>query len=102
MAALPHFEHLLVIEAGGILTVTFMDKALCNEQALATTREELALLASMRPGANVILDIGKDSVSSPVLALLIGLHRRLYNGGGALRLRGLPPAFDDLWPGMGA
>jgi anti-anti-sigma regulatory factor len=102
MAPLPHFERLLVEEVGGVVAVTFKDNALSDGHALAATREELALLAGARPGANVVVDVGKaERLSSPVLALLIGLHRKLHNGGGTLRLRGLPPTFNDLWPGMG-
>ena len=80
MAPLPHFEQLLVEEGGGVLAVAFKDNALSDAEALAATCAELALLAGARPGANVVVDVGKaERLSSPVLALLIGLHRKLHN-----------------------
>jgi hypothetical protein len=102
MAPLPHFERLLVQEVGGVLAVAFKDNALSDGHALAATREELALLAGARPGVNIVVDVGNtERLSSPFLAFLVGLHRKVHSGGGTLWLRGLPPTFQGLWPGLG-
>jgi anti-anti-sigma regulatory factor len=103
MVPLPHFEQLRVTNAGDVLVLTFREAVHeGDDHALAAAREELAIMASARPGANIVCDIANsESLSSPVLQLLIGLHRRLLKSGGTLRLRGLPTDFDDLWPGTG-
>jgi anti-sigma B factor antagonist len=95
--------HLVAWLTGNTLTVQFTgDEVSLNEEALRPLAEEFAMLTPGRGQRKVLLDFGNVRfVSSPLLDVLLRLHRRLWAAGVRLSVCNTPPDVYEVFETTG-
>ena len=78
--------------------VTFIDKKILEETDIQALQESIMSIVEQGANINLILDFcNVRFLSSAVLGLLIRISKRVYEGGGQLRLCNINPKIFEIF-----
>ncbi len=92
------FDRLKAIQQGEITIVELTDRKILDEASISQIGEHLTALVTESPKPKLVVDFGNVAhMSSSALGMLITLHKRVREKGGALRLCNIQPSIHEVF-----
>ena len=89
---------LKLTEKDGVAVIELVDRKILDEATISEISEQLYAVAARSPRPRVVLDFANVShMSSSALGMLIRLHKRITEKGGALRLCNIRPSIYEVF-----